>query len=427
MDLPAADLKTMFDRLQPENLFGKDWVVVHQEAKLTMARKAIDSEACMLRAVYEGNLSWADTKELLHPEVFFDPRRPSWDRSVHSCGVEHVFAPGDAMCWQRNILSTKSSSLCVARAALVGFAQPTKRIPGATDENHVGELRRRRWMVRDCFPSPEHFACLSAPVCPRTGNLLEESFVPTLYAVVGYIHRHPEDQNRCTVTEVRVLSRMPEGSIDAMAAYYMKRDELMGQYTASSVYVQTRICCALYAVVGISRLSKGPPLLPKACLVGDRGGQDPVGDMNLVCEWEPAHHANTCAKYLQEFLHRVGVDIDVYDQLNGRRLIYYQAALRHDDWMRAQAVLDGGAWEAHCAAYRRILGARRSPKFTRCEEPRCQDHVVDSESPFQPATEKRRSDKADFMPVAATFIHFKSPPGLQLPRSTSNPDLHTMA
>ena len=132
-------------------------------------------------------------------------------------------------------------------------------------------------------------------------------------------------------------------------------------------------------------LKKGPPLLPKECAIGstDLAASDE--------EWEEADLDGNLARYLQSFLRRIGCACMVHASLDGRNLVYYQAALRRDDWHRAREVLDSGIWRAHSSAYRSKYGGRNAPKITIRSEPRFREKPAFAPTGISPLTDKTTS------------------------------------
>lgn len=414
MDADDADKDRFFDRLRPETLIDGNWVVVYQKQSLTISRKTFAPEVVFLRVEYSVDLSYDDHIVFLRPEVFFDPRRPSYDSGLSGCGLERFLSPGEAICWHRPVFGTASASLAVARAAVVGTAQVVR-------DTQPGDALLSRWIFRRSFPSPDHIAVVTAPFCAETGTLWNESGVKI--AVAAAICKHPDDpENRCAVKEIRCLRQVHDWSMEHIAGYYFQREEWIARYKVSSVYKEVRSSPDLFVVVSIGKLSKGPPLLPK-------NYNDESVKPRSDSYWEP-DVSTTCAEYLRTFLHRIGIDVEVYSIFYGQHLVYYQAALRRSDWGRACAVLDSGLWRHHGSAYRRINGSKSTPKLAITSEPRYRDQPRVIETQSFPATDQAlrySSYRADLLPVVGTFVHVSEHPVSEHPRRNSDPELDVAA
>jgi len=245
-------------------------------------------------------------------------------------------------------------------------------------------------------------------------------------AVAAAICRHPDDpENRCAVKEIRLLRQVPDWSMEHVAAYYLQREEWIFRYRLSPVYEEVSSSPDLFVVVGIGKLSKGPPLLPKKSTDGNDKSVNPSSDSY----WEPEVSA-TCAEYLRTFLHRIGIDVEVHSTFYGQHLVYYQAALRRSDWGRASAVLDAGLWRQHGSAYRRINSSKSTPKLAIRAEPRFRDQPRVIEAQSVPATDPAlpySSHRADLLTVVGTFVHMSEDPVPERPRRNSDPELDVAA
>lgn len=406
-----VDADTLFNRLLPETILEGDWVKVYQQHGFTMARKFIASDALLLRVQYEICLSLAELHETMRPEVFFDSRRPVWDSAFVECGVERVFTPGDAAIWYRPVFGSKSSTLGISCAAVVGVAQA---VVSAAPENALS----LRWTVRREFPAADEFALAAAPFCPKTGALQEENGVQRAMAI-GF-RRHRDDPGMTAATEVRLLRRVPDWSLEHMAGFHLQRWSWCERYKISTVYRDIASGRSAYIVVCIRKLTRGPPLLPRQVAASDTGTDK--GSLS-ASDWEPVRASSTCAWYLQTFFNRIGVAVDVHDMLDGQMLVYYQAALRRGDWDHARAVLDKGPWRELGAAYRKLHGGTNAPKLAICWPKFRGKFAAESRSPAHFSADNLSVCKADVPPVIGTFVHYRDPPGLTLPRRNSEPEL----
>ncbi|CAJ1352920.1 unnamed protein product [Effrenium voratum] len=115
-----------------------------------------------------------------------------------------------------------------------------------------------------------------------------------------------------------------------------------------------------YVVLSLRHFKRGPPMLPHAgpsepdvCISTDRGpsawsrfGPEPF----------------QAARYLQLFLERLGHEAEVFDCLDGRKLVPYKCALRRDVWRRIRGDLEQ-AFSLQKTAYRRANGGTQAPEL----------------------------------------------------------------
>lgn len=419
----TTGVEDLFDRVRPEILGGGGWtsVPLSEEdvedlgGKVFMARRHHSADVSLMRAEYVLNLSVAETIELYQPEVYFDTRRPSFDKTIAECGVEELLEElGDAVVWWRPIVSSLGYTACIGKPNVP--AQVAGQIPDAFYMcERPTDRHRARWIMRRDFPEVEQATVLMAPFDPESGELLEERSITK--ATTLLLRPHESCPGVTRMTSVRLTSGVPDWSIAKLARYFLRNQELAEAYRSSSVYCQASETPArnLYVVVGIRKCSSGPPLLPR---VGERGEVACVTPS--ISEWEPAE-CNTFRLpiYLREFLACLGIyDVDIHGTLDGRRLAPYQAALPREDVERAWAALEQ-PFRVQKAMYRLRYGGRTAPELDKAIRPRFLPHPSASASPG--SAEDRASDRpARRVPVARTFVHFGSFSGdIPRPRSDS--------
>lgn len=135
-------------------------------------------------------------------------------------------------------------------------------------------------------------------------------------------------------------------------------------------------------------------------------------------EWDVADAEGGLARYLQTFLERIGLSCTAYTTLDGRNLVKYQAAFTRNDWYRACAALDAGAWRGHSAAYRSKYGVRIAPKIKICNKPRFRDQLAYAQIRLVPAADYTHLDQ---LPVMNTVFHYTQRSGPA--QTNSNPSL----
>lgn len=412
MSVPAEYL---FDRVRPEALEHEDWAVVDDRPGLCLSTRPLSVTMSLLRARYEWPLPIHDAVALMRPEVYWDSRRPEFDDGTQSCKLEVSAAPGDAVVSMQVSASTSAPLLSASQHAIVGHAQ------SAAERKTRNYLR---WVVRRDFPLPGQFTCLTLPMDPETGEFYEERGMVSSCTVVFEAHR--SEPGKTALTRVSVIHRAPDWLMSYIANHFLMKHAWISRYKASAVYNEARDGALSYVVVGIKKCSRGPPLLPRS--LREDGSMMPT---TFDSEWVPANfESNHFPGYLREFLRQLGVHVDVYDTLDGRRLVPYQAVLMRGNWELASAAIEE-PWKTHKAAYRRRYGGTSAPYFVENMEPR----VLANEAAVEvavmvgvsaecatPAFEKKDVP----MKIKNSFLHFTPPPGLPLLRAASNPELEVL-
>lgn len=268
-----------------------------------------------------------------------------------------------------------------------------------------------RWIIRRDFPEIGPVSLVMAPFSQQSGELLEERGV--LKAIVAVFTEH-EDPGKTRAVQVRMLQRVPDWAIKQMASHFLRKQEWVAGYKVSPVYAEVQDGSSRYVVLGIRKCVRGPPLLPS---------QGAGAEVTFFSDWMPADPGTfELPWYLRAFLHCVGLEVDIHETLDGRRLVPYQAVVRRGDWERAWAALEK-PWRAHKAAYRKLHGGRCAPELASDVAARFLPHAtVAAPNPTRGQGARTR------VPVMRTFVHFgDGPPGLALPRNNSEPKLETLA
>lgn len=75
-------------------------------------------------------------------------------------------------------------------------------------------------------------------------------------------------------------------------------------------------------------------------------------------------------KFLRAFLSRLGCnDIPIYDSLDGRYLVPFQAAVCRKDWERAWSILEA-PFRVQRSHYRKSLGVKQAPELDLTVKPK---------------------------------------------------------
>eukprot|EP00405_Crypthecodinium_cohnii_P020571 CAMPEP_0206468426 /NCGR_PEP_ID=MMETSP0324_2-20121206/29617_1 /ASSEMBLY_ACC=CAM_ASM_000836 /TAXON_ID=2866 /ORGANISM="Crypthecodinium cohnii, Strain Seligo" /LENGTH=401 /DNA_ID=CAMNT_0053941871 /DNA_START=35 /DNA_END=1240 /DNA_ORIENTATION=- len=169
-----------------------------------------------------------------------------------------------------------------------------------------------------------------------------------------------------------------------------------------------------FIVMTIRKCCRGPPLLPVA----------PQGNLETMSEewldaltWDVYEDPSefTLPLYMRYLLACFGKkEIEIFDQLDGRHLLFYQAAARRSDWLEIW-----GIWQLfvrrHSSAYRRKLGGSGAPGFQGDVPPRFGTSVQPRipESTTSASTPQEEEEQEEYpwtwgLPIKNTFVHFPS-------------------
>lgn len=380
----SIDVEHILGRLHPEVLFSKNWTPLASSVpEVELARLRTSPGYSLVRARYELPASWSDIMVMARPEAFSHPRRPEFDLFISECHVEKLIAPGDAICHMN--LSLTSLLRRLAAHFPVHAAAFLARVIKGLD---LVSLRFRLTFRRD-FPCAGRCAVAFVPLHPETGELCDA--VGFVRAWAFLLEPHPVDAGTVCLTQVEQLPlRVPDWLVSMQARVYHLQHNALWKFSESKEYREV-IESLDYVVLSLRKCMKGHPLLPSG----------PISEKISVatpsdCWEQPSWENFTLAAYLTTFLRSLGVeDVQLYDRLDGRDLVWYQAAVLRGAWWRACAVL-AEPLRLHGIAYRRMLGGRHAPELSEGRVPRFK-HVQTSSANEHPDM---------VLPVFKTFVHF---------------------
>lgn len=388
-----VDVESVFNRVQ-DDVAARDgaWETVRaSEPNLQLSRRETAGGASLLRARYVIDNPLSRAVSMGRPEVFFHSGRATFDDELEGCGVEHVIAPGDANVW----VKFRFTPLVQRSRAIIGTPGAVIRAIRGAPQNAADhtEVTRMRLMVRRDWPQPGKFTIAGIPRHPETDELVEELGI--VQATVAVLEA-AEDPEKTLITEVKQVKGVPTWAFALGGGHYLDWQSLkfMARYRASMVYREATEGAESYIIVRLRKYVKGPPLLPSN---------------TPGVEWEPADlEAFTLPAYLRSFLARLGLDIEAYGSLDGRRLVPYQAAVRRGAWQHAWAAMEG-PFLSQKVAYRRLLGGTNAPELKVGVEPRFVPldgrHPVDARGH---AAAIAAAPPRVPLPVRSTFVHFSS-------------------
>jgi hypothetical protein len=335
---------------------------------------------------------------LVRPEVFYHHRRPEFVSDFLQCGIDKLIAPGDAYCWAR---MSEATALQMQLDALLAIASEKRGDlrPISQQVNGEGIFMSMRMALRRDFPQPGHHAACMAFRHPDTGQLLEGAE----HAMYFLMSPH-EDPGK---TRLRVVKRQAPLSSSVASLVVPKLSTLMGKSTtkkqasfmATLSNPEFRSACgpdSTYVVLSLRKCTRGVPLLP---LHKDACEECPE-------EWEQLKQVVPLPEYLRELLRRLEIrDVEVFDSLDGGKVVPYQAVVQQRAWERAWLCLEA-PWGCMRVAYRRKLGGGHAPKLEVGTEPKYVKLSPDAPAETVESSDDEEVHGASGVPVRGTFVHY---------------------
>jgi len=293
------------------------------------------------------------------------------------------FGPGDMIC---SIKFTKQFGILVD---LLASTRPP---------DSFGDKILMRFVTRRDHPEPGHifFGCIAierASFVPMWGMMIKEGTKPgtTTLHEIWQVPSMPDDLVLPVVEQMGRIYCAQTWNIDDSAGIEQRHGFLV---------MAIRKCC------------RGPPLIPIAPKTGDF---EPCSEEWLdALTWDVYEDPLdfTLPQYLRLLLECFGKkNVDVFDSLDGRHLLFYQASARRSNWLEIW-----GVWQLiqqrHSAAYRRYHGGSGAPGFQGDVEPRFGKHLQPVSPSTTPTTEDLAAEDTEEypwssgLPVKNTFVHF---------------------
>jgi len=385
----CAGMEKVFNRVRYINTdcWSDIWSSPDTDEPLHFAQNKISPDLTLLRVTQEVDMSFEDVLQAWNPELVFHHSNcgPS-DDFFTSCHVESVLSPGDVLasfiCKQSSLEQRTMSMLEMV------FARPK---PAGDGPNHG--TTRVRMTVRENFPRVGCWTVAIVPLHPGTDELMEECGHFKAFAL--QISKHVVAPNKTVISFCKKL-RAPWAFTPIAPVFgqfcrdFFTRAHLRMRNFQASTALQSWSAESQYVVIALRKCPHGNPLLPL------HHGNPTI--VQNCFDWEQfsgiAGTALDLFGYLRAFLRCIGIfDIEVYDRLNGRRLVNYQVALRRSDWARASvSMLE--PFKSQRRAYRRIFGCVAAPELVLRPEARFREDESVGETLEIP------------IPVLGTFVHF---------------------
>mmetsp|Transcript_106893 Transcript_106893/g.300964 ORF Transcript_106893/g.300964 Transcript_106893/m.300964 type:complete len:390 (-) Transcript_106893:30-1199(-) len=282
----------------------------------------------------------------------------------------------------------------------------------------VGQYSQElRFTLRRDFPNEGMTVALLAP--PNPGGYM---MFPHFTFLSYYIVVRPLDETS-QATKVTHFLELPWPSFPSWATAFLH------QIAMSEIVWARRFNCTetfelaknYYVVLCLQSCPRGTPLLP--CHLTSDGAVHADGfiqDVNSVnvghYAWVPAQQQGfNFPEYLEQLLQVLGFSAQVYDCLDGRRLVPYHATMLGRDWSRVEESF-AKLFREQRSAYRLMHGGKGAPKVTQVTKPRF----------LNIWTRQREPVEDDVVEERNTFLNVQEPlkvsiSGLQMRRAAEYP------
>lgn len=426
MDAREVFADDLFNRVSEEVLSDPNWKLNEtSEPDLRLYTLQLEHGDYLVRSEYVWPLSFETIETIFRCEVYFHPLRSQFDPRLESCRIEELLRPGAAnVCMQY-----KWTKAALKQRLVLGDTTTSMREDPEMEEAVQG-VRHAHFARRRDFPAEGDFSIILTPRCPETGILLNVDGSGSFFATTAFARRLPDDANSCHINETK---RIPRAAIWAMSQYaramaYPK--EFLSVFSSQEFFQQLLESDDGYEVLTIRKCTKGPPLLPdKALTCGDMAelpfqkwvssiGDSTQRDDFFLCDY---------LQKLQSIAEDV-VPVPVFDVVDGRRLVAYQAAVRRGDWRKVWPRLEPG-FRRQRAVYRHRFGGKCAPELSTSQNMRFAAMVRAEPEVRQERTDSGSSGEPHVaLTVKGTFLHIPSPPpGLPQQRAATTLDIPNRA
>ncbi|CAK9112157.1 unnamed protein product [Durusdinium trenchii] len=246
--------------------------------------------------------------------------------------------------------------------------------------NFEVEFRERIVQWRD-FPSPGLLTLVEIPFDEESQTFVSQS--GGHFATVTVVEPHPQNSDQMIVT---VGLFVTGHAFPAWASAHLAQ---MAQSIAQMIHVSAasfqniellaEADADFYSVLSLRTCPQGRPLLPGAlpehvlnpnedpwCVVLDLPEEV---EYKLSFWFRPFGEFNF-PNYLFLFLAAIGcAEVQVFNSMDGRLLVPYQAVVRRAQWMSVAKRFDA-AWKVHKMAYRKLNGTKHAPTISEAKTPR---------------------------------------------------------
>lgn len=301
------------------------------------------------------------------PEVLSKHRNslPTSDQFLQIGDVLSQRAPGDAVV---SCEEGKAQTFLKLWSVLLGM-----QLDKSTGEDlQLGDIPRANCVVWRDHPEDGQLTFAMAPVD-------QETFKPVRHAeaVKNYIitfSPHPILHDQVLVTHmVRVPGkRFPAWASDHFARLVARERQVMTNYLCSPEMDELRKEDELfYVVINLKSCPRGPPLLPQQAQIYETLPDRVEVDNGEFRYWARAiYDGFSLRSYMMQLLPAIGCpDVQVYDEMEGRQLVPYQAVVPRSQWENVKARFQE-VFRVQQSAYRKLNGGTSAPKMAEDGTPR---------------------------------------------------------
>mmetsp|Transcript_25623 Transcript_25623/g.82721 ORF Transcript_25623/g.82721 Transcript_25623/m.82721 type:complete len:345 (+) Transcript_25623:112-1146(+) len=315
---------------------------------------------------------------------------------VDQAAMLKLFAPGDVVCSFRfkNWLTS------------IWLLLDESRLKQGKDWEKVANYVMRMVMRRG-FPRPGAAAILGI-------ELKDYWHGSSDYLDYGLVMDPEENGSKTILQEVLEIPHMQKQMLLPLVVKLCGSYDLRRWEDTSPLVYQTVDEQSGFLVVSVRKCCRGPPLVP-SLPSGCRASSCIAEKLAEWFSWEEAQDLTNfnLSSYLQHILSLCGMETTVvFDSLDGRRLVFFQAVVRRAVWSKLWETLQP-ILKKQQSAYRRHYGGSGAPHIQVDVQPRFDEGtmqaVVRECQPSPSSTDLPPSEEAAYawqVQIKNTFVHF---------------------
>lgn len=293
--------------------------------------------------------------------------------------LEHLLAPGDVIVQRTNRREFHQyRHKVVSQAALLTGDSPV-------DSQSVEVMTRHRTLTWRDYPQPKMATMAGIPWNPVSGT-----FVTQVGSEIAWVVVMAPDEAEVTNVIVGLFissSTFPSWASNLMtqmvyAMHELFQARMMETKCISCSEALLREDQNLYVVLSLRTCPQGRPLVPCATSTPDSSviTVKGVGRAAELTTWMRPSGTFSFPSYLIDLLLAIGCDdVRVFDCLDGRQLVPYQAVVCRDQW-EALSPFFQDVWSTHRVAYKRLNGCKHAPTIVDGRQPREGEPVTSEEA-----------------------------------------------
>ncbi|CAE8604490.1 unnamed protein product [Polarella glacialis] len=364
--MPSGSVSPSFEewwKVAPKILHDADWTLEfeNEDGKLSHHSSQWGGQWMRIDAVLDVPLD--PNAAMIRPEVKakFNHLAPSIERGVYLNVLVQTLGVGDAVLkrWVDNKFWKATRFLLTD-----DLVAPEPLTGALSDQEFENVPHLARVTLRRDWPQLGQAGMMVTPHEPEDDK--DDELIGRSMAFLCAFWKNPEDASKLcgvvllhlTSKKFSVLAKQHFGLLTRVAADFGKSCVTTDQGGQELREIDLNF----YVVIGIKKCQRGPPLLPSQML---REGTVRVaaGDHLGLGMWERWDEERfTLPEYLRSFIFSLlgQPEVEVYDALDGRQLVPYQAAVPRELWTSIKPALMT-AFAIQKAAYRHVQGGSCAP------------------------------------------------------------------